>query len=833
MAVYQSEFQGAVIDARLAAVATMQTAISNLETAVAAKYSKPASGIPETDLDAAVRSALALARTAVQSLSDYYTKAQVDDITAAIAASVDSTSGVVVTSLPSAGAGTLGKMYYVGPDANGFYDRYVTSYDGSTYTWLALGNTEVDMTQYATVEQLNQLDQKVTKITGGNETPTIIWEDGMIYNGPGVSSNAAYKRSNPIRVYPGDAVSFTGGSESSAIDVDAIAKYQNGAYSALLYYATHAQEVVTWTATEECDIVISTQKTLFSGSVTIARQGELPKIVEEIAEIIEVDQEQTADISELKENSFEKVCVSSNIFNKAAVTHGYYVAYYDGDLRALDGFWTSDFIEIKPNTYYIMSRQQQLAFYNENKGYISGIATPSGAFQSPATAKYIRICGDETLLNVWALYEGQSLPSYQPYAEGYKDFYINEQNIIQSEAVRITATRNAADFNSIREIINSITDASESKRYVIFVPNGRWFECDLQGKPFVSIVGEDRIKTVIYCDGTSDKVTPNDYFFAGYRGVPLNTIPQGNKHVFFAVNDLDVRNLTIEGNDIKYCAHMDKDGWQSVSFDNCHFIAKENVNCPVGIGIRGGQTISVKNSTLERTITGNYGFIAHNWNNQAGPSFLTFESCYFKRCGFALIDELGSEQDDDWKILNCYSDVGGEVRWMVDYDENGKTYWVNPATGQKETDPTAVPYCIHLNCLGSNVEKVFKSKFASTNTIARPDCAKYTMTDYFAAMPSSGHPAGKVIRGYQAGQDYIEGVSLPVLGVIDSVVDGLAYMAKKNVSILYANLYGENITNGALVYVRSDGFLTTVVTGDPVGVVSEDFYVLGKVIHLF
>lgn len=162
MAVYQSEFQGATIDARLAAVATMQTAISNLETAVAAKYSKPASGIPETDLDASVQAALALARTAVQSLSDYYTKAQVDDITAAIAASVDSTSGVVVTTLPSAGAGTLGKIYYVGPDANGFYDRYVTSYDGSTYSWLALGNTEVDMTQYATVVQLSQLDQELT-----------------------------------------------------------------------------------------------------------------------------------------------------------------------------------------------------------------------------------------------------------------------------------------------------------------------------------------------------------------------------------------------------------------------------------------------------------------------------------------------------------------------------------------------------------------------------------------------------------------------------------------------------------------------------------------------
>lgn len=161
MAIYESEFQGATIDARLAAVATMQTAISNLETAVAAKYSKPSSGIPETDLDASVQAALALARTAVQSLSDYYTKAQVDDITAAIAASVNSTIGEVVTILPTAGAGTLGKMYYVGPDANGFYDRYVTTYDGSTYSWLALGSSEIDMTQYATKDDLAQLEQEL------------------------------------------------------------------------------------------------------------------------------------------------------------------------------------------------------------------------------------------------------------------------------------------------------------------------------------------------------------------------------------------------------------------------------------------------------------------------------------------------------------------------------------------------------------------------------------------------------------------------------------------------------------------------------------------------
>lgn len=123
--IYKSQFTGQEIDARLAEINSLKASLQSV----------------------------------IESLSDTYTKEQVDDIAAAIAASVDSTSGVVVTTLPTAAAGTLGKIYYVGPDASGFYDRYVTSYDGSSYSWLPLGNTEVDMTQYATKEDLAELEQ--------------------------------------------------------------------------------------------------------------------------------------------------------------------------------------------------------------------------------------------------------------------------------------------------------------------------------------------------------------------------------------------------------------------------------------------------------------------------------------------------------------------------------------------------------------------------------------------------------------------------------------------------------------------------------------------------
>lgn len=135
--------------ARINIAAAAASSIAALETALAAKYTMPSGGIPSTDMDAAVQNALAKAMTAVQSLADYYTKDQVDAITAAIAAMVNSMAGETVTSLPTASSETLGTMYYVGPDENDEYERYFTSFDGTSYYWTSIGSTAITLSNYA------------------------------------------------------------------------------------------------------------------------------------------------------------------------------------------------------------------------------------------------------------------------------------------------------------------------------------------------------------------------------------------------------------------------------------------------------------------------------------------------------------------------------------------------------------------------------------------------------------------------------------------------------------------------------------------------------------
>lgn len=405
---------------------------------------------------------------------------------------------------------------------------------------------------------------------------------------------------------------------------------------------------------------------------------------------------------------------------------------------------------------------------------------------------------------------------------------------VSAEFVTIVATRNAANYNSIRDIVAGINDATPSHKYIVFIPAGRWFECDLQGKENVILVGEDRENTILYCDGTSNKLTPEDYSYGGATcGVALSSLPQSQKHCVYALKDIEMKNLTIEVNDAKYCAHLDYVGWSSAKFENCHFIANANVNYPIGIGIRGGQECRFKGCILDRISPGQNGFFAHNWNNQSSPSLVSFSDCYFKKCGFATIDELGSEQEDAWELLNCYSDRGGQITWMVDFDSQGNTYWINPETGQREADPTKVPYCIKLNCLGSNVGVLVRQPFHNTSVVARPNCAKYIVAENLSAQPESSHPVGKVVRGYYSGVSLIEGATYPFIGVIDSVIDGISYLADKIVCLLYANINGSSFSIGSLVYVGADGYLTTSQTGSAVGVISGDYYGIGWVITFF
>ena len=517
-------------------------------------------------------------------------------------------------------------------------------------------------------------------------------------------------------------------------------------------------------------------------------------------------------INQLENNSFEKTIVGTNLFDKNKVTLDSYIQYSTGNVLPLSGYSASDFIPVSPNTHYVQRYDQQLAFYDADKNYISGIASSSGGYTTPNNCYYIRICNSTSQNDLQQVNEGNTLLGYSPAVYGYKDLYIGQGNVISDSPVKtIVATRNAANYNSIREIMESITDASPANPYEIIIPAGRWFESDIKGKNYVTLVGADRELSIIYCDGTAQNLTPADYPYPDYANTALADIPNIYKHCIFARENIKVRNLTIEDTAGKYCAHLDATTYQSAIFENCHFIAKENVSYPIGIGNHGGQNLVFKNCIIERTVNGLLGVFAHNWNNQSAPCGLSFVDCYFKNCGFINLDELGSEQEDNWNLINCYSDCGGAISFTVDQNSAGKTYWINPATGTNEPDPTRVPYCIKFNCLGSNVGPIIKSLFYNTQTVARPNAEKYIISDTMFSVGGL-YDIGKVYHGYMTGYNRIinNTPDMPIFGCVQNQIDGSSYFVGRGgcVCVANANISG-SIGGGLLVYEKSDHYLTT------------------------
>lgn len=103
-------------------------------------------------------------------------EADIDSLEAAVQA-INVGDYITATTLPTASASTMGHIYLIGPDANNNYDRYFTQESGGSYSWVSLGSTQIDLSTYATKEEVSQLQQKVFAF----ENFATVDEDGLFF----------------------------------------------------------------------------------------------------------------------------------------------------------------------------------------------------------------------------------------------------------------------------------------------------------------------------------------------------------------------------------------------------------------------------------------------------------------------------------------------------------------------------------------------------------------------------------------------------------------------------------------------------------------------------
>ena len=320
--------------------------------------------------------------------------------------------------------------------------------------------------------------------------------------------------------------------------------------------------------------------------------------------------------------------------------------------------------------------------------------------------------------------EGSNLSLTYQYGTVIFEYWIDEiiyQGIQPSINInKITAVKNPENYNSIRNLISSITDATEINQYEIFVPEGTWNEYDWQGKKYVKIVGSLNGKSIINLDplGTmASFLAPSNLHFATEAGKTLNNVVKYARHIIFAKDDIHCENLTFNAKDSKYVAHIDNPGYKKVYFKNCIFI-EDTCNFAIGMGINGGQEVFFDGCIIKSLNNGKYGFFYHNWNNQNSSNTVTFNRCKFDNCSYGYIDELGSNQADFINVYNCFSTLGvsgQKFNFMVDITSDGKTYWKR-SDGTNEPNPINVPYCIVLNAAGTKVSQLLVSDSGNFNS---------------------------------------------------------------------------------------------------------------------
>lgn len=184
--------------------------------------------------------------------------------------------------------------------------------------------------------------------------------------------------------------------------------------------------------------------------------------------------------------------------------------------------------------------------------------------------------------------------------------------------------RNISPTNGLRSVLESITDSSEDKQYIIYLASGTYdlanemTEEEMSGSfpgvfvpDYVTLEGVDRNTTIITA-----------------------TIP--NQNVNFSVLNLKgtctLKNLSVIGCKTRYAVHDDFADLSNYSehyyriCDNCIFDnSNDGIYCAYGSGVRSGAICIYRNCVF----IGAEGFLWHDNVNFSKQAELTLENCLF------------------------------------------------------------------------------------------------------------------------------------------------------------------------------------------------------------
>lgn len=109
---------------------------------------------------------------------------------------------------------------------------------------------------------------------------------------------------------------------------------------------------------------------------------------------------------------------TKNLYNEKTTVKGYYVNWASGAIATNASYVASEFIPVTSNGNYSRTVNSHIAFYDNNKLFISGTATSGLTFTTPANTAFIRISVPVANTQSEQIELGNTLSPFEPY--GYK-----------------------------------------------------------------------------------------------------------------------------------------------------------------------------------------------------------------------------------------------------------------------------------------------------------------------------------------------------------------------------------------------------------------------------
>ena len=274
----------------------------------------------------------------------------------------------------------------------------------------------------------------------------------------------------------------------------------------------------------------------------------------------------------VEDNLLPKGIESYNLFNKQTVTLNKFVNMNNGLIQDMDNMVASDYIEVTPSESYLnVGTNEQLAFYDKNKSYISGLVSGLNGFTVPSQAKYIRITMKNSEIDGVMVLKGTSQKPYESYGVKLDSSCLSNDNIevikrkiglgVNNEI--IVKKDGSGDFSNPIEATQSIKDASEINVYNVYIYEGEYdiIEC-LGGNSFLNTITETSSER-------SGWVIPNFVNLIGVGKVVLkgeisdDVATRLHSTKISTINchfNSELHNLTVTAKNLRYAIHDERNG---------------------------------------------------------------------------------------------------------------------------------------------------------------------------------------------------------------------------------------------------------------------------------